>query len=39
MSKHGFSGSVAKRFQSTQITPLLALVGLLLGVFAVLMRL
>ena len=36
MSKHGFSGSVAKRFQSTQITPLLALVGLLLGVFAVL---
>ena len=36
MSKLGFSGSVARRFQSTQITPLLALVGLLLGVFAVL---
>ncbi len=36
MSKIGLSGSVAKRFQSTQITPLLALVGILLGVFAVL---
>ena len=36
MSKLGLSGSVAKRFQSTQITPLLALVGILLGVFAVL---
>ena len=36
MSKLGFSGSIASRFQSTQITPLLALVGLLLGVFAVL---
>ena len=36
MSKLGFSGSIARRFQSTQITPLLALVGLLLGVFAVL---
>ena len=36
MSKFGFSGSIAQRFQSTQITPLLALVGLLLGVFAVL---
>ena len=36
MSKRlGFSGSIAQRFQSTQITPLLALVGLLLGVFAV----
>ncbi len=32
----GFSGRIAARFQSTQITPLLALVGLLLGVFAVL---
>ena len=31
MSKLGFSGSIARRFQSTQITPLLALVGLLLG--------
>ena len=30
----GFSGSIAKRFQATQITPLLALVGLLLGLFA-----
>ncbi|MBT8429842.1 MAG: efflux RND transporter permease subunit, partial [Gammaproteobacteria bacterium] len=36
MNKLGFSGSIAARFQSTQITPLLALVGLLLGVFAVL---
>ena len=36
MNKLGFSGSIAQRFQSTQITPLLALVGLLLGVFAVL---
>ncbi|MGB5639101.1 MAG: efflux RND transporter permease subunit [Sedimenticolaceae bacterium] len=36
MNKLGFSGSIARRFQSTQITPLLALVGLLLGVFAVL---
>ena len=36
MSKLGFSGSIAARFQATQITPLLALVGLLMGVFAVL---
>ena len=36
MSKLGFSGSIAQRFQATQITPLLALVGLLMGVFAVL---
>ncbi len=36
MNKLGFSGSIAARFQSTQITPLLALVGLLMGVFAVL---
>jgi multidrug efflux pump subunit AcrB len=36
MNRLGFSGSVAGRFQATQITPLLALVGLLLGVFAVL---
>ena len=35
MSRLGLSGSVAQRFQSTQITPLLALVGLLLGVIAV----
>jgi multidrug efflux pump subunit AcrB len=32
----GISGRIAERFQSSQITPLLALVGLLLGVFAVL---
>ncbi|EXJ16018.1 efflux RND transporter permease subunit [Imhoffiella purpurea] len=30
----GLSGQIAKRFQDTQITPLLALVGLLLGIFA-----
>ncbi|MEW8169698.1 MAG: efflux RND transporter permease subunit, partial [Candidatus Thiodiazotropha endolucinida] len=36
MSKLGISGGVAKRFLITEITPLLALVGLLLGVFAVL---
>ncbi len=34
--KLGISGSVAKRFLTTEITPLLALVGLLLGLFAVL---
>jgi multidrug efflux pump subunit AcrB len=32
----GLSGRIAARFQSTEITPLLALVGLLLGLFAVL---
>ena len=32
----GFSGAVARRFQANQITPLLALLGLLLGIFAVL---
>ncbi len=31
----GFSGSVAKTFLQTEITPLLALLGLLLGLFAV----
>jgi multidrug efflux pump subunit AcrB len=36
MNSLGISGRVAERFQNTQITPLLALVGLLLGVFAVL---
>jgi multidrug efflux pump subunit AcrB len=36
MSKLGFAGRIAERFQSTQITPLLALMGLLLGLFAVL---
>ena len=33
--KLGFSGSLAKRFQDSKITPLLALTGLLLGMFAV----
>ena len=32
----GFSGSLAKKFLHSEITPLLALVGFLLGVFAVL---
>ncbi|HDK37850.1 MAG TPA: efflux RND transporter permease subunit, partial [Thiolapillus brandeum] len=38
MSKQqlGFSGAIARKFQATQITPLLALLGMLLGVFAVL---
>jgi multidrug efflux pump subunit AcrB len=36
MSRLGIAGRLAGRFQSTQITPLLALVGLLLGVLAVL---
>ena len=31
----GFSGSIAAKFQNSEITPLLALVGFLLGVFAV----
>ncbi|MCU7810261.1 MAG: efflux RND transporter permease subunit, partial [Candidatus Thiodiazotropha sp. (ex Notomyrtea botanica)] len=35
MSKLGISGGIAKQFLITEITPLLALVGLLLGVFAV----
>ena len=35
MTKLGISGSTAKAFLTTQITPLLALVGVLLGVFAV----
>lgn len=33
----GFSGTVAKRFVDSQLTPLLALVGLLLGVLAIVM--
>ncbi len=33
--KLGFSGSLAARFQDSKITPLLALTGLLLGLFAV----
>jgi multidrug efflux pump subunit AcrB len=35
MSKLGISGNTAKHFLHTQITPLLALVGVLLGIFAV----
>ena len=35
-SRLGLSGGIAQRFLTTEITPLLALVGLLLGVFAVL---
>ena len=35
-SKLGVSGRIAAFFQSAQITPLLALVALLLGIFAVL---
>ncbi len=31
----GFSGSIARRFLQTEITPLLALLGLLLGLFAI----
>jgi multidrug efflux pump subunit AcrB len=31
----GISGRIARRFQNTEITPLLALVGLLLGLFAI----
>ncbi|NEX18204.1 MAG: multidrug transporter AcrB [Halochromatium sp.] len=34
--KLGLSGRIAKQFQNTEITPLLALVGLMLGIFAVL---
>lgn len=36
MDKLGFAGRIAQRFLNTEITPLLALVGLLLGFFAVL---
>ncbi len=36
MSELGLSGRVAKRFQATAITPLLAVAGMLLGLFAVL---
>ena len=32
----GLSGAIAKRFLLSEITPLLALVGLLMGIFAVL---
>jgi len=34
-SKMGISGRIAKKFLLTEITPLLALMGLLLGFFAV----
>lgn len=34
-TKLGISGAIAKKFLTTEITPLLALVGLLLGLFAV----
>jgi len=34
--KLGISGRIAEQFQDSQITPLLALIGLLLGLFAVL---
>ena len=34
--KLGFSGSIARKFLQTEITPLLALLGLLLGLFAIL---
>ncbi|HFD80410.1 MAG TPA: efflux RND transporter permease subunit [Gammaproteobacteria bacterium] len=33
--RFGFAGNVARRFLQTEITPLLALVGLLLGLFAI----
>jgi hypothetical protein len=36
MAKLGLSGRIAQRFQATEITPLLAPAGLLLGLFAVL---
>jgi len=36
VKKLGVSGSLAERFLQTEITPLLALVGLLLGLFAIL---
>ena len=35
-SQLGWSGNLARRFQRNEITPLLALLGLLLGLFAVL---
>ena len=33
--KLGFSGSLARKFQDSKITPLLALTGLLMGLFAI----
>ena len=35
MDKLGISGRIARQFQLTQITPLLALLGMLLGIFAI----
>ena len=35
MSRLGLSGSIAKQFLTSEITPLLALLGLLMGIFAV----
>ncbi|MET0105184.1 MAG: efflux RND transporter permease subunit [Sedimenticola sp.] len=35
MTKLGISGRIAERFLNTEITPLLALVGLLMGLFAI----
>ena len=35
-TKLGISGSIAKKFLTTEITPLLAVVGILMGIFAVL---
>ena len=35
VTRLGFSGVIAKRFQDSKITPLLALTGLLMGLFAV----
>ena len=34
-NKLGFSGSIAARFQNSKITPLLAITGLLMGLFAI----
>jgi len=34
-SSMGISGRIAKKFQNSEITPLLAIVGLLLGLFAI----
>jgi len=34
-TKLGFSGALAQRFQNSKITPLLALTGLLMGLFAI----
>ncbi len=34
--KLGFSGAIARKFQDSKITPLLALTGLLMGLFAIL---